>query len=1001
MIALVFALALQSAAPVKPEKPEAPLEWNHHLGAALRQAMQKNSQILLLFSTKTCGWCRRLQEETFRDPKLREMLAARVLVHLDLDDAKEIAQSLGAHAVPDVRLYTPQGLPLGQQMGYLPAAPFLEWLEKSAAGKPLEDEPSLQALRLDSALDDYFDLEARGQALPPERQEALLAMAAGPAGETRTEALRLVRKWAPAAAPGFAKALSNPPRKVRLAAYDALSDLGAPLGKFDPWSGPAGAIAELETWLKARPAVPAGSAPALAGWTPALEADLAALEGERGARSPALRERLIAGGPGLVPRLRERSRSLRGAAPLAAARLDEIRFRILLTPAVLRRVPDAAERLAVGSAGARSQALEDILKRNPLGLEALEKEALCDADPLFRETAAASTRSILGPEARAALVQLLKDPEANVRAIALRELASLPSKGTSEAIREYLASEKDPDMVGHAVRSLQEVQTPTSKEVLLSLIVELLKDPDEFVSGQAMAAVAKLGGDLEGADVDMLVSAIGEAADARPQLLRAALKALSRGKLRKSRKTDAILRRYTKNEDGAVRAAAIEALAADRERPAFEEVREALFDKDPRVRAVAAAGLRDLVDDKEAYRLAQDGIRPQAYPDCRQPLLEGLRDKDPEVRLECALTMIYFGDVEEARPVWIELLGHATPAIRGKAMGGFAWFGPEAALHDVALVRWKEASSEERDSLLSVLRWSERKIGSLGFLLEILPEIKDNQRRSWVDAVKAGGLGRDFYNEDPEMYRKKQALVDRLNDAAGKTASKKDAALLKAVALGLAPGLDMDVVKEALKHPEPLIRRMALARLLRSGAVFQREEIETLARDPEPQVRALALTACMPPQDRQLLDEALRHDWLGGSDFSYAQMDHETAYQGKGKLIQLPEALLNERLTDSDETVRLHAAALMVLEGSDEALAYLHRLWREKPDREMRKLLVRGVIGAWEDDYTKILEEILDSFDARYSYERLEFLRELRALKGTKVKAFLRKARAVSNESDF
>ena len=120
MKVLALLLVLQAT----PQPQDAPLEWNHHLGAALRQAIQKKQQIVLLFSSKTCGWCRRLQEETFKDAQVKALLAARVLVHLDVDEASEIAQSLGATAVPDVRLYTEEGLPLASQRGYLPADPF-------------------------------------------------------------------------------------------------------------------------------------------------------------------------------------------------------------------------------------------------------------------------------------------------------------------------------------------------------------------------------------------------------------------------------------------------------------------------------------------------------------------------------------------------------------------------------------------------------------------------------------------------------------------------------------------------------------------------------------------------------------------------------------------------------------------------------------------------------------------------------------------------------------
>jgi HEAT repeat protein/thioredoxin-related protein len=1017
MILPILLLTLQAAAPQAAEPPkDAPLEWNQHLGAALRQAMEKRAQIVVLFSTKSCAWCRKLREETFRDPKVRALLAARVLVHLDLDDSPDVAEALGARAVPDVRLYTSDGLPLAQQTGYLPAGAFLQWLTEGASAEPREDAPSLRSLRLDSSLDFYFDLEAKGKPLTEEKLAPLLLLAAGRPGETRTEALRLVRKWAPQTAAALLHALGSRKLKVRLAAYDALAELGAPLAALDPWPGPLEETPELEAWLKALP-IPAEGAkkPAAAAesaWTPALEADLLALETDAGPRGAAARERLISAGSDLVPRLRDRSRAIRGTSPAAAARIDELRFRILLTPAVLRRAPDAAARLAVGSAGARAQALQEILKHYPAGLEGLVREGVCDAEPLFREAATASVRSILGPDARDVLVGLLKDPEANVRTVALRELAGIPVKGTAEAIRDYLAGEKDPDMVGHAVRSLQEVPSATSKEVLRSLlesphwavrgaaikalmeqkdvdslpaIAGLLKDPDEFVTGQALGAIAKLAERLNSsADVDYLIDRIGELMDARPQLVRAAIKTLSSYKFRGNKKTDLILRRCARHEDGGIRAAAIDALANDSNRAAFEEVRAGLEDKDVRARAAAARALRSLVDTKTVLRFIHQSLSPDAYPECKKVLLSLLRDGDAEVRLESALAMMYFNDLAESKEVWESSLKSPDAAIRGRALTGLRWLGPKEKLRSTVIGLWDGASKEERAEILDALKHSERGVENFDLVVELLPKISEDEVRDWSEALIRGALGEDFYQDRPEVLARRQELARAIGEVLKRELPDRHRSLLQVLALSEGPSRTEEELHVLLRSSDPMLRRAALAKLLRGDAALAATDLDPLVRDAEPRIRSLALIACMPPEERNHFND-ITQDWLGGRTIRWWYGSRSSSGR---KLVQLPEALLNQRLEDADAEVRLRAAVLMTLEGSDDALAYLHRVWREDPTRSLRELLVRGVVGAWEDRYTSILEEVLETYGPDDQYTIRQMYQQIKPLKGSRIRAF-------------
>ncbi len=319
----------------------------------------------------------------------------------------------------------------------------------------------------------------------PGRQELirLIELAGGQAGETRLEAQRLLKLWSRAMAPELPQFLESKMLKSRLAAFEALGDLDAPLESYDPWSGPASSelISRLQTWgnpIAERGAVvKAGAFPALPARTRAqVETDLKDLRGEDKARQDAAWQRLIAVGRGLVPILREQSRALVAADPNTALRYDELRFRLLLGSDTLRKRPAAPHRLAVGNPGARAALLGEILQSGAADLDALAREAACDHDPLFRETAIRnSAAAIEAPEDL--LRDTLKDADANVRVAALTAMAQSTNTGNAEAIAKYIANEPNADMIGHAVRALSSVNTePTRRRAA------------RFAEGQALGS---------------------------------------------------------------------------------------------------------------------------------------------------------------------------------------------------------------------------------------------------------------------------------------------------------------------------------------------------------------------------------------------------------------------------------------------------------------------------------------------------------------------------------
>ncbi|MHC4608389.1 MAG: thioredoxin fold domain-containing protein [Planctomycetota bacterium] len=446
------------------ERPVSGPEWKTSMAAAFRDATKRDTKVLVVFGADWCQWCRRMEREFPSDPALVTLLETVAPVRVDIDDSEETAQKLGVSAIPQSRLYNQEGIELARVTGYLPPDRYRNWLKGGLEQKPAEDAPSLGELRIHRELDPYFRLESDGKLPDQQKWEELLGMAAGPQGETRTEALRLVHHWSPSLCAGLVKALENSRLRVRVAAAEALRRLGAPLEDYDPWARgedrrvpPA-----VHEWLETReagPPVPAPSPDApedgssRTPWTPAQEADLALLT-EGAEEQGAARDRLVAGGRALIPRLRELGRSLREIDAPAARRLDEIRFRILLPPETIRVFPDAPVGLTSQDSSRRIGTLGSILKERQGDLGPLLRETSCDPDPHFREVSARHALRVLGPEAMPLLAELLKDRDMNVRAVALRQLAGAEKEEAAKVIAGFLEGGADPETIVHAIHAL-------------------------------------------------------------------------------------------------------------------------------------------------------------------------------------------------------------------------------------------------------------------------------------------------------------------------------------------------------------------------------------------------------------------------------------------------------------------------------------------------------------------------------------------------------------------
>lgn len=120
--------------------------WETNYSAALEQAAKQNKMVLLDFTgSDWCGWCIKLQKETFSKPEFQKFAAeSLILVELDFprgkpqsDDLKkqneELAEQFGIQGFPTLVLLDPKGKEAARNVGYLEGGPdaFIQWVESA------------------------------------------------------------------------------------------------------------------------------------------------------------------------------------------------------------------------------------------------------------------------------------------------------------------------------------------------------------------------------------------------------------------------------------------------------------------------------------------------------------------------------------------------------------------------------------------------------------------------------------------------------------------------------------------------------------------------------------------------------------------------------------------------------------------------------------------------------------------------------------------------------
>ncbi|TWT99872.1 Thioredoxin [Botrimarina colliarenosi] len=116
------------------KKAPAEIAWVDGTADAFVAARQTGRPILVYVTAEQCGFCRKMERETWSDPAVAELVAAGfVPLKLNADHHPDEVAALRIKAYPTTVLVSPQGKPFAGRAGFLGPEKLAELLQPAVA----------------------------------------------------------------------------------------------------------------------------------------------------------------------------------------------------------------------------------------------------------------------------------------------------------------------------------------------------------------------------------------------------------------------------------------------------------------------------------------------------------------------------------------------------------------------------------------------------------------------------------------------------------------------------------------------------------------------------------------------------------------------------------------------------------------------------------------------------------------------------------------------------
>ncbi len=130
IILIIFLFLFVGCSQVKSDVQSGGIGWIRDMAQAKEAAIAQNKPILIDFYTEWCGWCKRLDKDTYANAKVIEAAKNFICVKIDAEKEKQLTASYNVRGFPSTVFLKSDGSLIEVVPGYLPPKDFFALLDR-------------------------------------------------------------------------------------------------------------------------------------------------------------------------------------------------------------------------------------------------------------------------------------------------------------------------------------------------------------------------------------------------------------------------------------------------------------------------------------------------------------------------------------------------------------------------------------------------------------------------------------------------------------------------------------------------------------------------------------------------------------------------------------------------------------------------------------------------------------------------------------------------------
>ncbi|MBM4305284.1 MAG: tetratricopeptide repeat protein [Deltaproteobacteria bacterium] len=154
--------------------------WQNSYSSGLALAKQEGKMQMLYFYTDWCGWCKKMEKESFSDKGLNGLLDQFIKVKIDGDKEKQTTQKYGITGYPTLVFTDSEGEVIEKMVGFLPANTLEQKIRTLLArNEKLPKEGNSQGIA-EPSQEDQVDVKEEQEISETDQEKGALAEVAQP-----------------------------------------------------------------------------------------------------------------------------------------------------------------------------------------------------------------------------------------------------------------------------------------------------------------------------------------------------------------------------------------------------------------------------------------------------------------------------------------------------------------------------------------------------------------------------------------------------------------------------------------------------------------------------------------------------------------------------------------------------------------------------------------------------------------------------------------------------